>query len=323
MPGMDGFEVAQAIQSAPGLAGLTVMMLTSEGRTRDTQRCHELGLASYLVKPIKQSELLAAIATALGLAPAVTAPLPEAPAPAPITGQRSLRILLVDDSGDNRVLVLSYLRGTPCQVEIAENGQIAVEKFISGHYDVVLMDVEMPVMDGYTATRAIRQWESTHAREPTPIVALTAYAQAEDAQRCRDAGCTAHLAKPVRKTDLIQTIVALCPSLGPAGGGAEGRAGDRILVRVDPELEAAIPEFLEGRRQDLTALRAALERGDFETIRLLGHRMRGSGTGYGFEAITRIGARLEQAGRNRTPEEIPRCLAELADFLERVEIAGE
>jgi signal transduction histidine kinase/DNA-binding response OmpR family regulator len=326
MPGIDGFQVAQEVHNARdaagGLAGLTVMMLTSEGRTRDTLRCHELGVASYLVKPIKQSELLAAITTALGLAPAASAPLPGTPASALAAGARGLRILLVEDSGDNRVLVLSYLKGTPCRVDIAENGQIAVEKFLSSHYDLVLMDVEMPVMDGYAATRAIRQWEGTHAREPTPIVALTAYARAEDAQRCRDAGCSTHLAKPVRKADLIQTVMALCPSVGQIPDGAEGRAKDRVLINVDPELEEVIPGFLEGRRHDLTVLRAALERGDFETVRLLGHRMRGSGAGYGFDAITRIGGRLEQAGRNRRSEEVAPCLAELADFLERVEITN-
>ena len=322
MPGMDGFQVAQAIRDSLGLAGLTVMMLTSEGRTRDTLQCQELGMAAYLVKPIKQIELFTAITAALDLTPAAAAPVPTAPAATPVVDQGGRRILLVEDSADNRVLVLSYLRGTPCQVDVAENGQIAVEKFIAGHYDLVLMDVEMPVMDGYAATRAIRQWESTHGREPTPIVALTAYARPEDAQRSHEAGCTAHLTKPVRKPQLMQTIMTLSSS-SSAVGGVEERPTDRILVRVDPELEAVIPEFLEGRRQDVTSLREALERSDFETIRRLGHRMRGSGSGYGFEAITQIGESLEQAGRNRTPDEVPHWLAELANYLERVEIVSE
>jgi signal transduction histidine kinase/DNA-binding response OmpR family regulator len=312
MPGMDGFQVAAAIQNAPGLAGLTVMMLTSEGRTRDSLRCLELGLASYLVKPIKQTELFTAMTSALGLTPAAAEPPPNAPASVPVASLRGRHILLVEDSADNRVLALSYLRGTRCQVDVAENGQIAVEKFMAGRYDLVLMDVEMPVMDGYTATRAIRQWESTLGRAPTPIVALTAYARPEDAQRCREAGCTTHLGKPVRKAQLIQTIVAL-----------EGRPRDRILARVDPELVAAIPGFLEHRRQDVVSLREALERDDFETIRVVGHRMRGSGSGYGFETITELGELFEQAGRNRIPDEIPRWVAELADYLERVEIVSD
>jgi HPt (histidine-containing phosphotransfer) domain-containing protein len=116
--------------------------------------------------------------------------------------------------------------------------------------------------------------------------------------------------------------MALSRSSDPTGGGEE-RLQDRILVRVDPEIEAAVPEFLDSRRQDVTALREALERGDFETIRRLGHRMRGSGSGYGFEAITQIGECLERAGRNRTPDEVPRWLAELADYLERVEVMRE
>jgi HPt (histidine-containing phosphotransfer) domain-containing protein len=116
--------------------------------------------------------------------------------------------------------------------------------------------------------------------------------------------------------------VTVCGGAEPADDG-EGRARDPILVRIDREVEAAIPEFLEGRRQDLRALREALDRSDYETIRLVGHRMRGSGSGYGFDKITQIGESLEQAGRNRAPGEIPRWLAELSDYLGRVETVSE
>ncbi|MBI2469297.1 MAG: response regulator, partial [Candidatus Rokubacteria bacterium] len=323
MPGMDGFQVAESIQAAPGLAGLTVMMLTSEGRTRDSLRCRELGVATYLVKPVKRSELLAAITTGLGLTRPAAEPRPGAPTSVGPGDQRPLRILLVEDSADNRVLVLSYLKGARCQVEVAENGQIAAEKFISGHYDLVLMDVEMPVMDGYAATRAIRQWERTQGREPAPIVALTAYARLEDAEKSLDAGCTTHLPKPVRRHQLTQTITELCGRRGPAAEPVEAQSRERIRIRVDRELEAVIPEFLENRRQDVRSLREALERGDFETIRLLGHRMKGSGAGYGCEAITQIGELLDQAGRNRAAEEVRKGIAELDAYLGRLEIAYE
>jgi CheY-like chemotaxis protein len=185
MPAMDGFEVVRAIQNNPGLVGFTIMMLTSEERTRDTLRCRELGVSSCLVKPIRQTEVFAAVGAALGLTAAAQASPDPAPERADGADERSRRILLVDDSPENRVLVLSYLKATRCRVDIAENGQVALERFVAGHYDLVLMDVEMPLMDGYTATRAIRQWESERERHPTPVVALTAYARPEDAQRCR------------------------------------------------------------------------------------------------------------------------------------------
>ncbi|MDF9407869.1 response regulator [Pelotomaculum isophthalicicum JI] len=120
--------------------------------------------------------------------------------------QRALRILLVEDSPDNQLLVQAYLKKTAYQIEIAENGEIAVEKFKSGKYDLVLMDMQMPVMDGYTATRTIRKWEAENRLAPTPVVALTAYALKEDARKSLDAGCTAHLTKPVKKSILLETI---------------------------------------------------------------------------------------------------------------------
>ena len=116
------------------------------------------------------------------------------------------RILLVEDSEDNRMLILAYLKKTGYEIDIAENGELAVEKFMVGKYDLVLMDMQMPVMDGYTATRKIRIIEETENLVQTPIIALTAYALKEDAQKSYDAGCTAHLTKPIQKAILLNTI---------------------------------------------------------------------------------------------------------------------
>jgi DNA-binding response OmpR family regulator len=185
------------------------------------------------------------------------------------------------------------------------------------------MDVDMPVMDGYAATQAIRQWERAQGRPPVPIIALTAYARPEDAQRCLDAGCTAHLAKPVRKPHLIHALTTLGARRSATWGALAAPLAERIVVRVDRELEGVVPGVLENRRQDVRSLREALERADFATIQRLGHRMKGSGAGYGFEAITQIGERLERAGRDRRPEETRECVTELEAYLERVEIAHE
>ncbi|OPX92114.1 PAS domain S-box protein [Pelotomaculum sp. PtaB.Bin117] len=127
--------------------------------------------------------------------------------PAAFADQRALRLLLVEDSPDNQLLIQAYLKKTACQIEIAENGEIAVEKFKSGKYDLVLMDMQMPVMDGYTATRAIRRWEAENRLAPTSVIALTAYALKEDEQKSLDAGCTTHLTKPVKKAILMKTIL--------------------------------------------------------------------------------------------------------------------
>src|SRR5688572_11648854 len=213
MPGWDGFQVAEAVREAPTLAGTTILMLTSDNRSGDVARCRELGVARYLVKPIKRTELLVAIGEALGRAASVPAE-PGVPAtPSPTT--RPMRILVVEDMPENRALVRAFLKTTPWQLEMAENGAVALEKFtLAGPWDLVLMDMEMPVMDGYTATRTIREWERIKGVRSTPILALTAYALSEELKKSLDAGCDAHLSKPVRKAALLEAIAARTGSVG-------------------------------------------------------------------------------------------------------------
>jgi CheY-like chemotaxis protein len=124
--------------------------------------------------------------------------------PSPIG--RRLRILVADDSADNRLLIQAFLKQTACQVEQAENGAIALEKFVAGSYDVVLMDIQMPVMDGYTAARLIREWEQNHNASRTPIIALTASVLDEAVHKSFDAGCDTHVSKPVRRPTLLAAI---------------------------------------------------------------------------------------------------------------------
>ena len=136
--------------------------------------------------------------------PAAAVPVPTpAPGDAPA---RTLKILLVDDTPENRMLIQTYLKKSPHQIDTAENGEIAFNKFKVGQYDLVLMDMQMPVMDGYTATREIRNWEAANSRKPTPVLALTAHALTEDEGKCIAAGCTAHLTKPIRKAKLLEVL---------------------------------------------------------------------------------------------------------------------
>jgi len=122
----------------------------------------------------------------------------------------TLRILLVEDSEDNRLLIKSFLKNTPHVVDIAENGREALDKFKAARYDLVLMDMQMPVMDGYTATRMIREWEGKNiANKRTPIIALTAHALEYDNNRSMEAGCDSHLTKPVKKEVLLESIKAM------------------------------------------------------------------------------------------------------------------
>jgi len=128
----------------------------------------------------------------------------------------ALRILLAEDSQDNVFLIQAYLKGRGCYLDVAENGEKAVQKFTSSRYDLVLMDVEMPIMDGYTATRKIREWERRAGAKPVPILALTAHAFVEERHHVMGAGCSAHLTKPISKSTLLQAIEDYAVPLDPS-----------------------------------------------------------------------------------------------------------
>ncbi|MEN9579192.1 MAG: hypothetical protein RJA70_2201, partial [Pseudomonadota bacterium] len=240
--------------------------------------------------------------------------LSEAPLPA-------LRILLAEDSPDNCTIAMAYLADTPYRVDIAETGFIACEMFEAGHYDLVLMDRQMPVMDGLTATRKIRAWEAANGRTPTPIIALTASALKGDREKCLAAGCTAFLTKPIKQEVLLQAIIDRFIVAAPA---FKEESVPKNPARVtSPMLAAQIPAFLEHRREDVLTMLAALNQGDFETVARLGHDMKGSGASFGFQAITDIGAALEHEARAPGTGTsrlviLQGCLSELSTYLKGV-----
>ena len=205
MPSVDGFDVAEFIrEDEKNEEVTTVMMLTSDYRTSDLTRIDRLGVSCYLVKPIKRDELKNAILTTLGLWKArkheeKVVKIKPIDLPA-------MKILLVEDTEDNSMLIKAFLKKSPVEIDVAENGKIAFEKFKSNVYDLVLMDMQMPVMDGYTATKKIRTWENRVNAEETPIIALTAFALKGDAEKCLDAGCNTHVAKPVKMDTLLMVL---------------------------------------------------------------------------------------------------------------------
>ncbi len=209
MPGMDGFQVAEEIKRAGPPQDLTIVMLASHHWADDIARTYDMELGGYLIKPIRRSDLLHTISIALNRAKGI---LPTTglvhPAPAPPTDVRALRILLVEDSPDNQVLIRSYLKQTPYRLDIADHGAIALELYKNGYYDLILMDMQMPVMDGYEATRAIRAWEQEHDLPPTQVIALTALALKEDGVKILEVGCDAHMTKPIKKHTLLEVLQA-------------------------------------------------------------------------------------------------------------------
>ncbi len=233
--------------------------------------------------------------------------------------QQALRILMAEDSPDNCTIALAYLEDTPHQIDVAETGLIACEMFKAGHYDLVLMDRQMPVMDGLTATRTLRAWEQANGRPPTPIIALTASALKGDRETCLAAGCTAYLTKPIKQEVLRQAIRdysaggALPPRDEARPEAATSRSAQRWAERI--------PAYLENCRQNVIVLREALDRADFAAVTVLGHNLRGSGGSFGFQTITDLGAALEQAAENADLDGASQLLAELSGYLDTVEIA--
>ena len=205
MPDMNGLELAAAIRKRTDCATLPLVMHVSDLQADDTRQAHNLGIASYLYKPLSRRRLLEALSVALNQAPCAPAQQKLAAHLEPSL-LPSRRILLVEDLADNRDIIDLFLKEAPYQLDMAENGAMAVQKFQTGMYDLVLMDIQMPVMDGLQATTAIRQWEREQHRTPTPIVALTANAFKEESDKSLAAGCTAHVTKPIKKQTLLQTI---------------------------------------------------------------------------------------------------------------------
>jgi signal transduction histidine kinase/ActR/RegA family two-component response regulator len=228
-------------------------------------------------------------------------PVADGGAPA-VLQNRGLRILLADDSEENRFLIRGYLKNSGCIIDDVENGARAVEQFKQRAYDIVLMDADMPVLDGYAATREIRAFAAT------PIFLLTAHAFREARDRAFAAGCTDHLTKPIKKATLLEAINKFVP------------VADGIQVSVESWLKPVVGGYLEKRRGDIAKLRAALDHADFDTIRTLGHQMSGTGGSYGFEPITEIGSVLEESALAGDSTRTRDCIDKLEQYLGAVRI---
>jgi CheY-like chemotaxis protein len=234
---------------------------------------------------------------------------PAAPATPPVelAGPRPIsRILIVEDSEDNIVLMNAYLKDCGFELDFAENGKIAVEKAKSGKPDLVLMDVQMPVMDGLEATRAIRQWEARTHAHPIPILALTAHAAEEEIGKSLAAGCTEHLTKPIKKATLLEAI--------------SRHIGGKIRSTPPKDIEGLVPHYLENVRRDMHEVLADLDSKDCKIALRVGHHFKGSGESYGFPEITRAGAAVELAAMAANEDEIRSQILALAVFLDHVEV---
>jgi signal transduction histidine kinase/CheY-like chemotaxis protein/HPt (histidine-containing phosphotransfer) domain-containing protein len=335
MPGMDGFTVAEHIKKTPELASSTLMMLTSSRQTGDAARCRSLGLAGYLTKPFSQSTLLDAIVTALGTASVARA---EPTADLGIRGKeapRPLRILLAEDNPVNQQLAIRVLEKQGHSVVVANNGREALERFDTEVFDLILMDVHMPEMNGFEATAAIRKKREANKRS-VPIIAMTAYAMIGDRERCLEAGMDGYVAKPVKVEELLEVISGLVPgrvgadslwrkSSAPAGAPDDDLPGRRELLAIaDGDLDFlrnVVSAFLQSCDEGLLEIGEALKCADATRLENAAHRLKGAAAGLKGRAVSEAAKRLEETGRHGDLEKAEEESKALEREVERLKCA--
>ena len=231
-------------------------------------------------------------------------------APGPHPGESLRPILLVDDSSDNVFLVKEFLKGSRYSVDVAENGVDALAKFNAGNYELILMDVQMPIMDGHTATRFIREWELDNHLPEVPILALTAHALQSEVEKSRQAGCTAHLTKPLQRQTLLSALAQYSGSQHPA----------RITVTAPEGFEVLSRDYLARRKEAMSSLRGLLDREDYDSVRRMAHDVKGTGASYGFAPLTNVARSLEQAAMAHDLARMQGALNSMDAYLESVEL---
>jgi signal transduction histidine kinase/DNA-binding response OmpR family regulator len=315
MPGMDGFTVAHQLTSDPTVTAPTIMMLTSSGELQDSNRCHELGISAYLVKPVRQAALCEAILDTLGQRATVSSP-----ATAPEVKHTMLRILLAEDNVVNQRVAIGLLEKAGHQVTLAENGRVALEKFETGTFDLVLMDMQMPEMGGAEAIAGIRTREQSSGTH-VPIVSLTAHALKGDRERCLDAGADGYVSKPIAPPVLFAEIDAVIggrAAVPPALPAAVKPmpVSDSLLARVGGSqaiLEEIIDLFLEDSPKLLSDIRRAIDNRDAQAAYRAAHTLKGSIGNFEAHDAVAIAQRLEARAREGNLE----AAAEVFTMLEK------
>jgi PAS domain S-box-containing protein len=335
MPDADGFALSECVRQEPQLASAVILMISSSDKPGDISRCEEAGISAYLMKPIKQSELFDAIVAGLRISPT-----DEGPTEALLTSRRRTigpqRILLVEDSVVNQKLAVALLGRAGHTITVADNGRIAVDRLKTDAFDIVLMDVQMPVMDGLEATAAIRARERQTGGH-VPIIAMTAHAMKGDREQCLAAGMDGYVAKPIRSEELLAALEEFAkktelPSDTPPRESKtsnlksdvhsfqpgpshfpktrpripdEGQLAKSTFSATDALrkvggdralLEELADAFRAESRTLLTQLREAIEATDAASVRRAAHTLKGAAGVFGAHPACETAKQLESSG---------------------------
>jgi len=311
MPEIDGFDLARQIKEDSSLGSTVIMMLTSGDRPGDVARCEQLGVAAYLLKPIKQSELFDAIVMALGIAAV------EDEGDKTLLAERArrigpLRVLLAEDSLVGQKLIVGLFESHGHTVVVAGNGVEALETLEQQDFDLVLMDVQMPDMDGLEAASAIRVREKQTGSH-VPIIAMTAHAMKGDRQKCLDAGMDEYVAKPIRAKRLFDTIAAVLGVCDEQGEASDSPPADFVPLETDALdwsqalrtvkgdhalLRCVVEAFLEESPRLMRAIGEAVAGPDATRLRVAAHTLKGSMEYFGVAGGFELAYRLEKMGQS-------------------------
>jgi PAS domain S-box-containing protein len=336
MPGIDGFETATRILAMPHCAAIPLVMLSSGGIKGDAQRCREIGFAAYLTKPIARDELLLALNRVLDAQPEKQQDSQQDSLPQLVTRhlikdeQIPLNVLLVEDHPTNQRLAVKLLERWGHHVSVAENGLLGVKAVAAQRFDVVLMDMMMPVMDGLEATLHIRAAEQASGAARTPIIAMTANAMQGDRERCIAAGMDNYLAKPIKSQELQQMLLHYGAVNSSARAFFPEPVPPALLVAFDyaAALKVADQEmveivagiFLENYPDDLEKMRAALVVGDLDPVLYTAHALKGTLAMFGADPARELAHRIEQQTKHGDPLGLDELLQALGDEIEHLAV---
>jgi signal transduction histidine kinase/DNA-binding response OmpR family regulator len=326
MPEMDGFTLASRIKEDRGIQDTILMVLSSAGKPGDASRCRELDIVAYLMKPVKQSDLLEAILVALGRRKNRSKRAALITRHSLRESRQKLHILLAEDNVVNQKLVVRILEKRGDFVEVTSNGREAVEAFRKEPFDLIIMDVQMPKMDGFEATAAIRELEEESGGH-VPIVAMTAHAMKGDRERCIEAGMDGYVSKPLKAAHLHEVIEGLISGsevTSPEDEEPEKRLvfnREEALERIggDEELLNEVVElFLDDYREIVSRIEEAAKGEDAENLERGAHNLKGALKNLSADASSEIAEELERCGRERDFGGVEDLFAELRIELEHL-----
>lgn len=344
MQGMNGFELAREIKTLDGCAGIPLILTTSSGERGDGATCKEIGVAAYLTLPLSRSDILNTVIAVLDQKNSdqdqATGHLITKHSLFEKIGEKFI-LLLVEDYPTNQKVAMAYLTNAGYTVDIADNGKKALEAYTAKEYDLILMDIQLPEMDGYQATVAIRNLEKGNdghppAKKKTPIVALTAHATEDDKQKCLEAGMDDFLTKPLQRGDLLQTVSKwLIPNETPSDLRQDNHAELYEREEAPVDFEKAIQEF--GGQRDLVysiieefstdiknqveVINVALAKEDAVTIRKEAHSIKGGAANIHARQLSKAALHVEELAKAGALTEIPEALIALVKENKRMECA--